>query len=39
MTRRRVLSRLSGFGLFGSLIITALSNLIFIKPRADIRAT
>ena len=34
MTRRRVLSWLSGFGLFGSLIITALSNLIFIKPRA-----
>ncbi len=34
VTRRKVLSWLSGFGLFGSLIITALSNLIFIKPRA-----
>jgi len=34
MTRRRMLSWFSGFGLFGSLIITALSNLIFIKPRA-----
>lgn len=34
MTRRRALSWLSGFGLFGSLIITVLSNLIFIKPRA-----
>jgi len=34
VTRRRVLSWLSGFGLFGSLIITALSNFIFIKPRA-----
>src|SRR5690348_3697500 len=34
MTRRRVLSWFSGFGLFGSLIITAFSNLIFIKPRA-----
>jgi len=34
ITRRKALSWLSGFGLFGSLIITALSNLIFIKPRA-----
>ncbi|HZQ71226.1 MAG TPA: ubiquinol-cytochrome c reductase iron-sulfur subunit [Terriglobales bacterium] len=34
VTRRKVLSWLSGFGLFGSLIITAFSNLIFIKPRA-----
>jgi hypothetical protein len=34
VTRRRVLAWFSGFGLFGSLIITALSNLIFIKPRA-----
>ncbi len=34
MTRRRMLSWLSSFGLFGSLIITALSNFIFIKPRA-----
>ncbi|MGA3212003.1 MAG: ubiquinol-cytochrome c reductase iron-sulfur subunit [Terriglobales bacterium] len=33
MTRRKLLSWLSGFGLFGSLIITAFSNLIFIKPR------
>ncbi len=34
LTRRRMLSWLSGFGLFGSLIITVFSNLIFIKPRA-----
>jgi cytochrome b6-f complex iron-sulfur subunit len=34
MTRRKFLSWLSGFGLFGSLIVTVLSNLIFIKPRA-----
>ena len=34
MTRRRVLTWLSSFGLFGSAIITVLSNLIFIKPRA-----
>ena len=34
MTRRKILSWFSGFGLFGSLIITAFSNLIFIKPRA-----
>ncbi len=34
VTRRKVLSWLSGFGLFGSLIITAFSNFIFIKPRA-----
>jgi cytochrome b6-f complex iron-sulfur subunit len=34
VTRRRLLSWLSGFGLFGSLIITVFSNLIFIEPRA-----
>ena len=34
LTRRRLLSWLSGFGLFGSLIITAFSNFVFIKPRA-----
>lgn len=34
ITRRRMLSWFSGFGLFGSLIITTLSNFIFIKPRA-----
>ncbi len=34
MTRRRMLSWLSSFGLFGSLIVTVLSNFIFIKPRA-----
>lgn len=34
MTRRKALSWLSGFGLFGSLIVSGLSNLIFIKPRA-----
>ncbi len=34
VTRRRMLSWLSGFGFFGSLIIAALSNFIFIKPRA-----
>jgi cytochrome b6-f complex iron-sulfur subunit len=34
MTRRRLLSWFSGFGLFGSLIITTFSNFIFIKPRA-----
>jgi cytochrome b6-f complex iron-sulfur subunit len=34
VTRRRMLSWMSGFGLFGSLIISTLSNFIFIKPRA-----
>jgi cytochrome b6-f complex iron-sulfur subunit len=34
MTRRRVLSWLSSFGLLGSAVITVFSNLIFIKPRA-----
>ena len=34
VTRRRMLSWLSGFGLFGSAIIAALANFIFIKPRA-----
>jgi len=34
VTRRTMLSWLSGFGLFGSLIIAALANFIFIKPRA-----
>jgi len=32
--RRRMLSWLSGVGLCGSAIIAALSNLVFIKPRA-----
>lgn len=34
MTRRKLLSWLTGFGLFGSGIVTIFSNLIFIKPRA-----
>jgi len=34
MSRRRLLSWLSGVGLFGSAIIAVFSNLIFIKPRA-----
>jgi len=34
MTRRRMLTWLTGFGLFGSAIITVFSNLLFIKPRA-----
>ena len=34
MTRRSLLTWLTGFGLFGSAIITVFSNLIFIKPRA-----
>jgi len=34
LTRRKLLSWLSGFGLFGSLVISAFSNFIFIKPRA-----
>jgi cytochrome b6-f complex iron-sulfur subunit len=32
--RRRLLTWLSGFGLFGSAILSAFSNFIFIKPRA-----
>ncbi len=32
--RRRVLSWLTGFGLLGSGILSAVSNLVFIKPRA-----
>ena len=34
MTRRRMLAWLSGVGLFGSAFIAAVSNLIFIRPRA-----
>ena len=34
MTRRKMLTWLTGFGLFGSAIITVFSNLLFIKPRA-----
>jgi len=34
LNRRRLLSWLSGVGLFGSAIVAVLSNLIFIKPRA-----
>ena len=33
-TRRRVLAWLSGFGLFGSAVVSIFSNLVFIKPRA-----
>jgi cytochrome b6-f complex iron-sulfur subunit len=32
--RRRVLAWFSGFGLFGSAILSAFSNFVFIKPRA-----
>lgn len=32
--RRRMLAWLSSVGLFGSAIISAISNLVFIKPRA-----
>lgn len=34
MTRRRMLAWLSSMGLFGSAIISVISNLVFIKPRA-----
>lgn len=34
MTRRRLLAWLSSVGIFGSAIISAISNLVFIKPRA-----
>jgi len=32
--RRRILSWLTGFGLFGSGILSTFSNFVFIKPRA-----
>ena len=32
--RRRVLAWFSGFGLFGSAVLSAFSNFVFIKPRA-----
>jgi cytochrome b6-f complex iron-sulfur subunit len=32
--RRRMLTWLSGFGLFGSAVLSAFSNFVFIKPRA-----
>lgn len=34
VSRRRVLSWLSSVGLFGSAVLSAFSNLVFIKPRA-----
>ena len=34
MGRRKLLTWLSGFGLFGSAILSAFSNFVFIKPRA-----
>jgi cytochrome b6-f complex iron-sulfur subunit len=34
MNRRRMLTWLSSFGLFGSAVLSAFSNLVFIKPRA-----
>ena len=34
VTRRKMLSWLTGFGLFGAAIITVFSNLLFLKPRA-----
>jgi cytochrome b6-f complex iron-sulfur subunit len=34
VSRRRVLSWLTGFGLLGSGILSAVSNFVFIKPRA-----
>jgi cytochrome b6-f complex iron-sulfur subunit len=34
MDRRRMLGWLSSFGLFGSAILSAVSNFVFIKPRA-----
>jgi cytochrome b6-f complex iron-sulfur subunit len=33
MTRRRALSFLSGFGLFGSFLASLAANFVFIKPR------
>jgi cytochrome b6-f complex iron-sulfur subunit len=34
MPRRRLLAWLSSVGLFGSAVLSAVSNLVFIKPRA-----
>jgi len=34
IARRRLLTWFSGFGLFGSAILSAFSNFVFIKPRA-----
>ena len=34
VSRRRLLSWLSSVGLFGSAVLSAFSNLVFIKPRA-----
>jgi hypothetical protein len=34
MPRRRVLAWLTSVGLFGSVVLSAVSNLVFIKPRA-----
>jgi cytochrome b6-f complex iron-sulfur subunit len=34
ITRRKLLTWLSSFGLFGSFVIALVSNLVFIKPRA-----
>jgi len=34
ITRRKLLSWLTGMGVFGSVLVTAFSNFIFIKPRA-----
>jgi len=34
MDRRRLLTWLSSFGLFGSAVLSAFSNFVFIKPRA-----
>jgi cytochrome b6-f complex iron-sulfur subunit len=34
MSRRRMLTWLSSVGLFGSALLSAVSNLVFIKPRA-----
>lgn len=34
MNRRRMLTWLSSFGLFGSAVLSAFSNFVFIKPRA-----
>jgi cytochrome b6-f complex iron-sulfur subunit len=34
MNRRRLLTWLSSFGLFGSAVLSVFSNLVYIKPRA-----
>jgi len=34
ITRRKLLSWLTGMGVFGSVMVSAFSNFIFIKPRA-----